>query len=80
VDAQNRIYVTDPEGYRVIVSSSSGEPLAVFGQFGPEEDAFGLPVGIAVGTDGLVWVADAGNNRLAAFDVWKNANSSSEVK
>ena len=50
---------------------SSGIPLATFGQYGPEQDAFGLPVGIASDPDGKIWVTDAGNNRLAKFDIWK---------
>lgn len=71
VDAQNRVYVTDPEGYRVIVFSSSGTPLAAFGQYDPEEDAFGLPVGIVSDPKGTVWIVDAGNNRLAKFHLWE---------
>ena len=71
VDAQNRVSVTDPEGYRVIVFSDSGTPLAAFGQYGPEEDAFGLPVGIAASSNGLLWLVDAGNNRLSEFELEK---------
>jgi uncharacterized protein (TIGR03663 family) len=71
VDAQDRVYITDPELYQVIAFSSSGTPLAAFGQYGPEEDAFGLPVGIASDSDGMIWIVDAGNNRLAKFDFWK---------
>ena len=71
VDAQSRVYVTDPERYRVIVFSSSGIPLTAFGQYGPEQEAFRLPVGIVADADGVIWVADTGNNRLAKFDIWK---------
>lgn len=71
VDAQDRVYVTDPEQYRVIIFSASGAPLAAFGKYGPEEDAFGLPVGVAAESDGMLWVVDAGNNRLASINVWK---------
>jgi uncharacterized protein (TIGR03663 family) len=70
VDGQNRVYITDPEGYRIIVFSSQGAPLAVFGQYGPEDDSFGLPVGLAIGMDGNLWVADAGNHRLEKIKVW----------
>lgn len=68
LDASGRVYVTDPEGYRVIVFSSGGEPLAEFGQFGLEENAFGLPAGLAVRPDNRLWVVDAGNNRLAVYE------------
>ena len=71
VDSQDRVYITDPERYRVIVFSSSGTPLATFGQYGPEEDAFALPVGIASDYKGMVWIVDTGNNRLAKFDLWE---------
>lgn len=71
VDAEDRVYITDPERYRVIVYSSSGTPLAVLGQYGLEADAFGLPVGIASYSNGTVWIVDAGNNRLANFDIWE---------
>lgn len=67
LDTQSQVYVTDPEGYRVLVFSASGEPVAAFGWFGSEEDAFGLPTGLALAPDGSVWVADAGNHRLARF-------------
>lgn len=64
VDAQGRVYVTDPEGYRVLIFSSTGEPAAALGRYGSEEDAFGLPTGLALGPDGNVWLADTGNNRV----------------
>ena len=67
VDDRNRVYLTDPEGYRVIVLADGGAPLKVFGQFGGEPDSFGLPNGIAISPDGELWIADAGNNRLAAY-------------
>jgi len=69
--SQDRVYITDPERYRVIVFSSSGAPLATFGQHEPEEDAFGLPIGIASYSNETVWIVDAGKNRLAKFDPWK---------
>lgn len=72
VDKQERVYITDPETYRVIVFSSSGEALAAFGQYGPEDNAFGLPVGVAVGEDGSLWVTDAGNNRVEKMEAWDN--------
>jgi uncharacterized protein (TIGR03663 family) len=71
VDAQDRVYITDPERYRVIVFSSKGVPLSAFGQYGPEADAFGMPVGLASNSDGMIWVVDTGNNRLARYDLWK---------
>jgi len=61
------VYLTDPEGYRVIVFSATGEPLAAFGQYGPEDGSFGLPNGLALGPDGSLWIVDAGNNRVVKY-------------
>lgn len=70
VDRQGRVFITDPEGYRVIVFSSSGEALATFGKYELEDNAFRLSVGVAIGNDGLVWVTDAANNRLGQYEIW----------
>jgi DNA-binding beta-propeller fold protein YncE len=67
VDGAGRVYVTDPEGYRVLIFSSDGAYLGRFGHFGPEITSFGLPNGIAVDPDGNIYVADAGNNRVLRF-------------
>lgn len=66
-DSGGRVYVTDPEGYRVLVFSGSGGYLNRFGQFGTDANSLGLPNGIAVGPDDTLWVADAGNHRVLAF-------------
>ena len=66
-DSGGRVYVTDPEGYRVLIFSNSGAYLNRFGQFGTDAGSFGLPNGIAVAADDTLWVADAGNHRVLAF-------------
>ena len=60
VVAQGRVYVTDPETFRVLVFSADGQPLAAFGAAG--RDTLSLPNGIAVASDGTIWVADAGSS------------------
>lgn len=65
--SDNRIFITDPEGFRVVVFSADGKPLSVFGQTGSEAGSFGLPNGIAIGLDGNLWIADSGNNRVVHF-------------
>jgi DNA-binding beta-propeller fold protein YncE len=68
VNQQGQVYLTDPEGYRVLVFSSQGEILAEFGQFGEaEDDAFVLPIGVAIGLDGQVWVVDSGTDRVVNY-------------
>jgi DNA-binding beta-propeller fold protein YncE len=67
VDGANRIYVTDPEAYRIIVFDAAGNYLARFGQFGADMSSFGLPNGLAVGAEGFLYVADADNHRILRF-------------
>ena len=67
VDSGGRVYVTDPEGYRVLIFSGSGGYLNRFGQFGTDAGSLGLPNGIAVGPDDTLWVADAGNHRVLSY-------------
>ncbi|MEB2334923.1 MAG: TIGR03663 family protein [Anaerolineaceae bacterium] len=67
VDANNRVFITDPEGFRVIEFTSAGEFVRVWGEFGSEPDQFGLPAGIAADSSGFVWVTDATNNRIMRF-------------
>lgn len=66
-DSAGRVYVTDPEGYRVLIFSGSGAYLNRFGQFGADANSLGLPNGLAVGPDDSLWVADSGNHRVLSF-------------
>ena len=67
VDSQGYIYVSDPEGYRILQFNSDGEFILYWGDYGPEMDGFILPIGVAVDADDGVWVADSGNHRLLHF-------------
>lgn len=67
VDDGGRVYVTDPEGFRVLIFSSAGGYLNRFGQYGTELASVALPNGVAVAADGTLWLADAGNNRVVAY-------------
>jgi len=61
------VFVTDPEGYRVMEFDSEGDLIRVWGELGESSSTFGLPAGIAVDGEGRVWVTDAGNNRILRF-------------
>ena len=67
VGGDNHVFITDPEGYRVIEFTSSGEFVRTWGDFGTDPEQFGLTSGIAVDPFGFVWVADTGNNRILRF-------------
>jgi DNA-binding beta-propeller fold protein YncE len=63
------VFVTDPEGYRVIEFDANGQFVRVWGDFGTDNTMFGLPSGIAADAAGNIWVTDAGNNRIMRFSV-----------
>jgi sugar lactone lactonase YvrE len=67
-DSQNRIYVTDPEGFRVLIFDAFGNYLGRFGTYGTEANQFALPVGIAIDGQDNVYVVDAHNNRVLKYD------------
>jgi predicted membrane-bound mannosyltransferase/DNA-binding beta-propeller fold protein YncE len=67
VDNAGRIYVTDPEAFRVLVFNSRGDFLARFGRYGEDAGGLGLVNGIAVDAEGRVYLADAGNNRIVRY-------------
>jgi len=67
VDAEGRVYVTDPGHYRVLVFDSVGNYLLSFGQYGEDDRSFALPAGIAIGEDGSIYVTDAHSGRVLVF-------------
>jgi DNA-binding beta-propeller fold protein YncE len=66
-DSRGNVYVTDPEGYRIIQFDATGNYIRNWGNYSAGTDGFGLPAGISVDQDGGIWVSDAGNNRLLHF-------------
>ncbi len=69
VDNKGRVFVTDPEGYRVIEYTTDGQLVQTWGDYGADATTFGIPAGIAVDTEGHIWVTDAGSNRIMRFTV-----------
>ncbi len=67
VDKSGRVFVTDPEGYRVIAYSPEGQILFTWGEFGAEAGDFGIAAALAFDADGNLWVTDAGNMRILRF-------------
>ncbi len=77
-DANGRLYVCDTKNCRIQVLSMEGQSVATFGRplvvVGLHEDkgvvGFNYPRGLALDeTEGILYVADSGNNRLKAFGV-----------
>jgi uncharacterized protein (TIGR03663 family) len=69
VGANEHVFITDPEGYRVIEFTSTGEFVRTWGDFGSGPQEIGLAAGIAVDRLGFVWVTDAGNNRILRYSL-----------
>ncbi|HUH98533.1 MAG TPA: flippase activity-associated protein Agl23 [Anaerolineales bacterium] len=67
VDNKGHVFITDPEGFRVIEFTTDGQLVQTWGDYGSTSSTFGLAAGIAVDPQGGIWVSDAGNNRIMRF-------------
>lgn len=71
VDSQrDYLYVTDPDAGRVLVYTTTGECLGSFGQpsrEGFDATQFRTTAGIAVDSEGYVYIADSGSGRVLRF-------------
>ncbi|HMD80335.1 MAG TPA: NHL repeat-containing protein, partial [Anaerolineales bacterium] len=67
VGADEHVFITDPEGYRVIEFTETGEFVRTWGAFGVGPEELGLASGIAIDPLGFVWVSDSGNNRILRY-------------
>ena len=66
-DHQGNVYVSDPEGYRILQFDSSGAFIRSWGDYGSDLGSLNIPTGLTSDPDGGLWVADAGNHRLLHF-------------
>ena len=67
VGANEHVFITDPESYRVIEFTDKGEFVRTWGDFGNGPNEIGLASGITVDQQGLIWVTDSGNNRILRY-------------
>jgi sugar lactone lactonase YvrE len=72
IDGQRELlYVTDPDSGRVLVYTTGGDCVGSFGQAAgaePTLSQFGVAAGIAVDSEGFVYVADSELNRVLKFE------------
>lgn len=69
VDDTGRVFISDPESFRILGYSDTGELLLTFGQYGQDLAAMELPVGLDFDAEGHLLVADSDNNRIMEFEV-----------
>ena len=69
VDEQDHVYISDPEGYRILEFTGEGEFIRYWGTYGSGPDSFILPTGMSLDSNGAIWVADAGNHRFMRFQL-----------
>ncbi|MBN2149506.1 MAG: NHL repeat-containing protein, partial [Anaerolineales bacterium] len=67
VDSAGNVFITDPEGYRVLRFNNRQEFAYYWGDFGFDLSSFNIPNGLFADAEGNLWVADSGNHRILRF-------------
>ena len=67
IDEKNILYVTESGNHRVSVYRTTGEIVTRFGSVGKNSGEFKFPMGIAVDSNGSVYVCELLNNRIQMF-------------
>ncbi|MEM7801951.1 MAG: NHL repeat-containing protein, partial [Chloroflexota bacterium] len=68
VDNNGRIFITDPEGYRVVYFTETGEYLGRFGTYSVDMNGFTLPNGIDVDGENNIYVVDSAKGVVFRFN------------
>ena len=66
--SNEQIWISDPEGFRLIEMNRQGEVTRVWGQFGNDANGLNFPLGLTFDGQRL-WVADSENGRVLGYDV-----------
>jgi len=61
------VYASDPELSRIIVFTSTGEVVALWGMEGQDQASMFFPTGLAADQEGGIWVSDTKNDRVQYF-------------
>jgi sugar lactone lactonase YvrE len=60
------VFITDPDGYRIMEFDPNGELVRVWDDI-ETESSLGIPSGITVDGEGHIWVTDSLNNRIRRY-------------
>jgi DNA-binding beta-propeller fold protein YncE/4-amino-4-deoxy-L-arabinose transferase-like glycosyltransferase len=63
------VYLSEPEGHRVLVYDGQGQLLDQFGGEGAGSGQFSKPIGVAFDNTGRVYVTDVYNHRVQVFEL-----------
>lgn len=69
IDNEDHLFVTDPDGFRVLEFDLLGNIIHAWGDNSTGIDGFGSPSGIASDSEGRIWVTDSENNFALRFSV-----------
>lgn len=69
VDQTGHVFITDPDAYRILEFDNVGNFIRGWGDYSSGIDGFGMPIGIAVDSQGKVWVSDAENGYMLRFSM-----------
>jgi DNA-binding beta-propeller fold protein YncE len=69
INQEGHVFVSDPEGYRILEFDNQGEFIRFWGDYGSELDGLMLPTGLSFDANGGLWVADTGNHRILHFSL-----------
>jgi len=68
------LLVTDTGNKRIVIFDLDGNPFGQFGSLGFEAGQFDEPVGMALGGEGILYVADTWNQRIQSFRLAESGN------
>ncbi len=67
VDQFGHVFASDPDSFRILEFTTTGEFVHAWGGYGNSSENFGMPSGISVDNRGRIWVSDTANNRILRF-------------
>ena len=69
IGPNGRVFISDPEGGRVLVYESDGTFVHFFGGYDQTSVNIGVAQGVAANAGGILWLSDSQNNKLLKFEI-----------